>query len=306
VLESYELERYKRQLVMDIKNAYYNLHAAKEAVRIYESALILVSKNLELNESLQRNGKALPAQVLRSKSEVEKIKAALNSAKNNVVNAQRYFNFLLNKDLNSDVNTSISMADLTIPLTEAVAGGEQQREEVLMLKTLQEINHSSLQLYRLNRLPKVNAFLDLGAQATDWRFNNDSRYYLVGVQFSLPIFNGFRNQNSIRQSKMSIQQTEYQLRHTAQQLALSQATAGNDLQTTLENVNAAASQLKSSQGYFNLVEKGYREGINSLIEFLDARNQLTESALQCNLKQLEVLNAAAKLERENASYPFKQ
>jgi outer membrane protein len=304
VIESYEVERYKRDLVMDIKRAYYNILSAKEAVGIYESALTLVNKNLELNESLLRNGKALAANVLRSKSEVEKVRAALNSARNNVVNAQRYFNFLINKDLDSEVNTSISMSDLIIP-SEATQGNESRREELLMVKTIQEVNHSSLQLHRLSRLPKVSAFLDLGTQATDWKFNNDSRYYLVGVQFSMPIFNGFRTQYNIRQSKLDIQKTEYQLQNTTQQLALSQSVARNDFQTTLENFNAAESQLKSSQSYFNLIEKGYREGINALIEFLDARNQLTESALQRNLRQLEVLNASARLERENASYPFK-
>lgn len=302
-LETFELERYKRQLVLDIKTAYYNLLSAKEAVHIYESALVLVNKNLELNESLQQNGKAVHAQVLRSKSEVEKVKAGLNSATNNAINAQRYFNFLLNRDLDQEVNTSVAMTDLVIPITSTPS--ETPREEVSMLKTVQEINHASLQLYRLNRLPKVSAFLDLGTQASDWKFNNDSRYYLFGVQFSMPIFNGFRNQYSIRQSRYDIQKTEYQLRHTTQQLELSRSIAQNDFKTTLENFNASETQRNASQSYFNLIDRGYREGINSLIEFLDARNQLTESALQCNLRQLEVLTASAKVERETASYNFK-
>jgi outer membrane protein TolC len=62
--------------------------------------------------------------------------------------------------------------------------------------------------------------------------------------------------------------------------------------------------LKSAQSYFNLVEKGYKEGVNTLIEFLDARNQLTSSQLQLNLRKLEVLVAEAQLERETASYSF--
>ncbi|RAV98473.1 TolC family protein [Pseudochryseolinea flava] len=302
VLETYELERYKRQLVMDIKLAYYNLLSAKEAIRIYESALVLVHKNLELNESLQRNGKAVHAQVLRSKSEVERVKAGLNSAKNNATNAQRYFNFLLNADLNAPINTTLDMSAVGVPVSE---NAESTREEISMIKAVQEINHASLQLNKLSRLPKVSAFVDLGSQASDWEFNNDSRYYLFGVQLSVPIFNGFRNQYSIRNSRYEIQKTEYQLNYTSQELDLSRRVAQNDFQVMLENFSASEVQLKASQSYFNLIEKGYREGINSLIEYLDARNQLTESALQTNLRQLDVLTASARLERENASYQFK-
>ena len=83
----------------------YNQLAAEAAVKIYESALALVNKNIEINESLLRNGKSLPANVLRSKSEAERVKADLNNAKNQVTNAKKYFNFLLNRDLETKVNT---------------------------------------------------------------------------------------------------------------------------------------------------------------------------------------------------------
>jgi outer membrane protein TolC len=82
--------------------------------------------------------------------------------------------------------------------------------------------------------------------------------------------------------------------------------AKNDLQTTLENLSASQEQLKSAQLYYNLVERGHKEGVNTLIEFLDARNQLTTSQLQLNIRRLEVLTAHARLERETASYFFEQ
>jgi outer membrane protein len=307
MLKHYEIEAYKRQLVLDIKTAYYNLLSAEAAVKIYESAQVLVNKNVELNESLLRNGKSLPANLLRSKSEAERVKADLNNARNKVINAQNYFNFLLNKDLGSVVNTK----DATINEQFTVAADTasfaiNQREELQMLKTAQEINESSLRMSKLNRLPKVNAFLDLGTQASDWKFNNDSRYYLVGVQLTLPLFNGFRNNIAIKQSNLEIQKTQQNLFHTAKQFELAATVARNDHQATVQNYSAALEQLRSAQSYFNLVEKGYKEGVNSLLEYLDARNQLTSSQLQQNLRQFEMLTAVARLERETASYSFEK
>ncbi len=302
VLKQYEVELYKRQLVLDIKSAYFSYLAAVAAVKIYESGLGLVNKNVEVNESLLRNGKSLPANYLRSKSEAERVKADLNSAENRVVNARKYFNFLLNKPLDREIEVSYDLADATV--LDSASTDITSREELKMIKTSRDINAAAIRLNRLTRVPKVNAFLDLGSQAADWKFNDKSKYYLVGVQLSLPLFQGFRNNISIRQNTLEMRKTELNLTRTTEQLQLAADVAKNDWQTTIQNYAASREQLKSAQSYFNLVEKGYQQGINTLIEFLDARNQLTSSLLQQNLRLFEMLTAEARLERETASYTF--
>jgi len=299
-MKQFELAAYKRQLVFDIKSAYFIYLGTTAAVKIYESALELVNKNVEINESLLRNGKSLPANYLRSKSELERVKAELNSAQNRVANARKYFNFLLNRDLDAviDVNykaTEAEPADTTNLIVEG-------REELQMLRTAKEINRTTLRLTKLSRVPKVNAFFDLGSQAANWRVNDNSQYYLVGVQLSMPLFQGFRTNHTIRQNSLEIEKTQLILSNTTQQLNLAAMVAKNDLQTATQNYFASREQLKSAQSYFNLVEKGYQQGINSLIEFLDGRNQFTLSQLQQNVRLYEMLIASAKLERETASY----
>lgn len=305
MLKEYEVEIYKRDLVLDIKAAYFNYLSAIAAVKIYESGLVLVNKNVEINESLLRNGKSLPANYLRSKSEAERVKSELNSARNRVVNAQKYFNFLLNKDLERNIETDVTSL-ASAPAPDTVSTAYRQREELQLLQTVREINLSTLRMNKLNRMPKVNAFLDLGSQESDWKFNSDSRYYLVGVQLALPLFQGFRNNMTIRHTRLEVQKTEFNLQNTTRQVQLAASVARNDLHTTTQNYQAAQEQLKSAQSYFNLIDKGYQQGVNSLIEFLDARNQLTSSQLQLNLRLFEMLTAEARLERETASYILPQ
>ena len=122
--------------------------------------------------------------------------------------------------------------------------------------------------------------------------------------FPFQYFKDFETTITVRQNKLEIQKTEQQFINTSRQLELAATHASNQLQTTIQNYQAAQEQLKSAQSYFHLIEKGYKEGVNSLIEFLDARNQFTNSQLQLNLRQLEVLTAQARVERETASYSF--
>src|SRR5688572_17049559 len=51
LLKQYEVEAYKRELIRDIKTAYYTIMAADDAVKIYESAHRLVEQNVQVNES---------------------------------------------------------------------------------------------------------------------------------------------------------------------------------------------------------------------------------------------------------------
>jgi outer membrane protein TolC len=302
ILQQFEIDAYKRALVLDIKTAYFHYLSAIAAVKIHESAQVLVNRNVTLNESMLRNGTSLPAQYLRSKSEAEQVKANLNSAQNQVLNAQKYFNFLLNRELTTPIDANY------VPLVDSIATDTLStvagREELKMVKQAMQLNESVLQLNRLSRVPKVNAFLDLGSQATDWTYNTNSKYYLVGVQLSVPIFQGFRTQAAIRQSKLAIDQSILNLSNTNRQLQLAAEIAQSELETAIQNYVASHEQLKSARSYFNLIEKGYQEGVNAMIEFLDARNQLTTAQLQQNLRQFEVLIASAKVERETASYSF--
>jgi outer membrane protein len=299
VLADYELKSYKRQLAFEITEAYLKHLAAAEAVKIYEGALKIVYKNVQINESLKRNGKGLPAQVLRSKSEAERVRAELNTAQNSFSNSRKYFNFLINRDLESAIDLTFNSVDQL--QNDSLSIQTTGREELAMAKLGKEISQSVVRLNQMKRLPKVSAFLDLGSQASGWQFNDQSQYYLFGVQLSIPLFQGFSNQLTINQSKLDLKISELTLTNAQRSVLLSAEIALSDLINARSNYTASQEQLKAAASYFSLIERGYAEGVNSLIEFLDARNQLTTSELLNNVRRFEVLIAGAKLDRENAT-----
>jgi outer membrane protein TolC len=68
---------------------------------------------------------------------------------------------------------------------------------------------------------------------------------------------------------------------------------------------ASQKQFDLANAYSNLIDKGYKEGVNSYVETLDARSQWTNAHLLVNINQFKILIAAAQVEREAASYPLK-
>src|SRR4030095_11336023 len=166
----------------------YNYLLAGEGVRIYQNARQVVSENLRINRSLLANGKGLPAYVSRAESEVSKVQGQLQTAVNDQKNASAYFNFLLNKSFTDSIITAEIFLDRNIFPLSTTTGSAAAREEIKNLNISRDINENVLKMNRSFRIPRVNAFLDLGSQGFDFNVNNKSVYYLVGVQFQLPIF----------------------------------------------------------------------------------------------------------------------
>lgn len=298
ILSEYEIETYRRELVKEIETAYYHFCMGLDAEKIYESALELVTRNLKINQSLVRNGKGLNANVLRAESELENVKSRLQEAVNLVKNATAWFNFLLNRPLSDTIIYESIPFPLNLAEKMAAQPVVDNRSELKALGTAGEIRNLQLDLNQRYFLPKINLFADLGSQAFNWQFDDKSRYLLAGVQLSMPVFEGFRNRIRIKDTRLEIENLQKQKEVTGLQFTVAANIAKNNLNTANGNFSSAEKQLQSARAYFHLIEKGYSEGINTLIEYLDARNQLTSSEIQLKLTRYHVLEAYSALMRE--------
>ena len=307
LLQEYEVIIYKRELIRNIKAAYFNYLGAREGVSIYQSALTRAQEGKRVNESLLANGKGLPAYVLRSQSEIENIKAQLVDAERQVENAKLYINFLLNRDADEEIITAYSAEEnlLNASLLIQEPATVQKREELMQIQTLKGLNENLLSMNKLYWSPKISGFVDLGAQAENLSYTSNANYNLIGVQLEMPLFAGLTNRHKISQSRLEIKNTELSASQINQQLNLSTQFSKNSLISAFQNYHSAQKQLEAAQSYQRLIDKGYKEGINTFIEAVDARNQLTSAQLLVTLNQYRVLIAEANLERETAAYTFK-
>lgn len=299
-LQQIEIDLYKRELVKDVKIAYYKYLQASEAVEIYKSALVLVNENLRINTSLFNNQKVNRTAVVRSENEVSKYKAQLESSIQTQNNAKAYFNFLLNTDLNTTIETD---SLTTIPLDLFLADTSvAKREELSKLKQAIAINQNVTALANSYYIPKLNSFVDLGSQAFDFNVNNNSVYYFGGVSLEWNIFSGNRYKEKVKQAKVDEQVLQSQSNYVEQQLILQLTLSNNAYKASLAEYNAANRQVDASQKYYNDMFRLYKEGQALFIEVLDAQNQLIMAKLQQNISLFDTWLKATEIERANAGY----
>jgi outer membrane protein TolC len=302
-LQQIEINLYKRELVKEVKNAYYKYLQACEAVTIYTTSLSLVKENLRVNTSLFNNQKVNRTSVIRSDNEVSKYNALLEGAIQTQNNAKAYFNFLLNTDLNSPIITdSITSVPIDMLLMDTTVSN---REELKKLNQAVAISQNAIALAKSYRRPKLNSFVDLGSQAFDFKVNNKSFYYFAGLSLEWNIFSGNKNKHKIHQAEADRQVLQSQTSYVEQQLKLQLTTSANSFKAVLAAYNAAQSQVASSQKYYNDMFRLYKEGQALFIELLDAQNQLITAKLQLNISLFDTWIRAAEIERANAGYNIK-
>lgn len=298
MLSDYELKIYQANLIQDIKLAYYNFCTAYTAIGVIQSSMGLVEQNLRDNQSLLANGKGLPSAVLRAESEVENINALLIEAESKKRNAAHYVNFLLNRPIDAVVifeEQKTDLAELSILMEE---DDLSSRPELLQIQTAESIQETALKAGKNYWVPKLNTYADLGSQSFDWAFDQDSRYLLWGFNLSVPVFQGGRNRNQIYRSELGLQSIQNQKDLLNDKLNLDLQLTKNEVKTNQAALRSAEKKLESSAAYFRLIDRGFREGANSLIEFIDARNQLTQASLQKTIKSYDLLKSLAQLERQ--------
>ena len=295
---SYQVEIYRATLIQDIRVAYFSFCAAHSSIEILKNTLQLVTQNLKDTRSLVENGKGLPASVLRAESELEQVKSMLLEAENKTVNAAQYLNFLVNRPLEQSVPFEaipLDLSQLDLLLTEDI---QEQNPELRAMQSMESIQQTLLKSGKNYWVPKISTYADLGSQGFDWSFDSQSRYLMGGLSLSVPVFQGGRNQNQIQKNVIGLESIQRQKELVNQKLNLSLQIQKNEVKTLLAGLQSAEKKLLAATAYLKLIDRGFKEGSQSLLEFIDARNQFTQAALQKTISVYKLQMALAQLERQ--------
>jgi outer membrane protein TolC len=295
---SYQVDIYRATLIQDIRVAYFSFCAAHSSIEILKNTLQLVSQNLKDTRSLVESGKGLPASVLRAESELEQVKSMLLEAENKTVNASQYLNFLVNRPLEQSVPFEaipLDLSQLDLMLTEDI---QEQNPELRAMQSMESIQQTLLKSGKNYWVPKISTYADLGSQGFDWSFDSQSRYLMGGLSLSVPVFQGGRNQNQIQKNIIGLESIQRQKELVNQKLSLSLQIQKNEVKTLLAGLQSAEKKLLAATAYLKLIDRGFKEGSQSLLEFIDARNQFTQAALQKTISEYKLQMALAQLERQ--------
>jgi len=300
-----DVDIYKRELILEIKTAYYNYLKTIYLQQLIDETLDLLEENLRVSKSLFENDKVTSDVVYRSEAELEKVLVNQAEVEKSYQTARAYFNFLLNKPLEEEIQIpeykSISELTLSTDIDQQLISGIDSREELSQLRTYQSMNEKYLKLARSSNFPNLFIAMNYGFQGEEYSFTADDDFMLASVVLQWNLFQGFKNRADVQQAKIASHQLELKQLEIQKQIELQIINAYYDLQAAAKAIDASRAQVEASEKAFRVVNEKFRNGQAPLIEYTDARTTMSTSQQNLIIAWFDYKIVEAGFERATAS-----
>ncbi|WP_461831483.1 TolC family protein [Aquifex sp.] len=274
------LEDLKREVVYRVKEMFYALLYKKLVIELKEDTLKYWEENLKTVEEKYRSGILPKVEYMRAKAQYEMAKAELIEAKTDYEKSLEELKAFLRIEGDIKINGKFEMPD-KIP-----------SEKELMTKLLK--NNSTLKVYRARiealkesyelakseYYPTVDGFLSYQGFTTRRTLFGGREWvkgYTAGISINYKLFDGFRREASIAQSKLEIIKEKERLKGEIFNQKKTLINALLTLKSLKERIRAVRLSLQAARESLRLSTERYKEGVGSQLEVLDARKNYNDT-----------------------------
>ncbi len=280
-MDAYGLQtaRTKEYLELEVNKAFMQLQLAYRAVKVLEKANTTGDANLKLIENYFKQGMLQKTDLLMVQVRVNEIKNQLQYAKSNVQNASDYLAFLLNEDNGNKVFKP--MEDLATQITVETTTGvlPDSRRDLLAMNKSTEAYRKMWQSSKLSLLPRLNAFSSY--QLYDRQlFGTQAKGYLVGLQLSWNIFDGYQTLGKTQKAKAEFQKMSLENQQYKAKSQLELNSTSRQLKDAENKVNLSELAWKQSQEAYRIRSNRFKQGLEKTTDLLTSETQQFQKELE--------------------------
>ncbi len=298
-LRELEVAAYRRILTAEMKKAYFNHLKALSLVAIYEKSREVLEENLRVSQRLVDSGKATIDAIYRAKAEIAGIDQSIAEAEKNRRVTASFFNYLAGRPLQAEIEVielDGSLKGEEMRLQDSLASAMMQREELKLLGKNIEIQEKKIWISRAANLPQVSAVLDYGFQGERYSFTLDDDFWTASIVMKWDLFDSLRSPSKTHQASIAKKRLETELEELKRQIALETEEAYHDLLVARKSISTTAEESLSYEKIFEIVSKKYEQGISSQMEYMEARNNQTNSEIKKLIARYDYRIKQAQLE----------
>ena len=298
-LNEAKADAYKNQLGFEIRKAYYNYLKLLEQKTILDSTRVVVKELVRVNGKFVKYDVATKDVLYNAEAQLYQVDSQLATTEKNISTSRNFFNFLLNRDLEASIITDglLGFEREIYSIVKLQENALSNRTEVHQIQSGIEASDYEIKRSKGFLIPDISAAAEFGYQGFGYEFDENQDYYLISFNLSWPIFQGSRNNAQVRKAKLEKQQLEADFSDIKRRIQLEVSTAVYEYEEKLKNYDAQLAQLKSSQENFKIIQSKYKQSQVLLVEFNEARTQLTTAQLMESIARFNIKIAKANLNR---------
>ncbi len=274
------------------------LEARVANVSLYEELVAFIKNRQEGGMATGLDTARLETQLENERQRLELVKGEVDRAKFALLNS-----IGIGYDLTLELTDELKGFGGKIPsLEHAMEAAGVNRPE--LKAQMQRIRTAELSLRSIKgeRLPSLSAEGNYGLIGN--KFDNTTGTYSVGVQLSVPIFDGGQREGRIGQSASEFNQENFKLVLVKNQIGMEVREALVTLKSALEQHRIAQDGLKASLTEVNLAQERIRmlsshtlELSNALFSLVRARDNMIDALFRVNASRVNLARAQGQVDQ---------
>jgi outer membrane protein len=299
-IERINVEVYKSELIKEVKTAYINFLCTVKILSMYKNTHSIVQENLKNMQKLFDNEKIAIDEVYSARANVKEIEKKITEAEKNKVMSCAYLNFLLNRDLNTEIIESkpYNIIEITYDLASLQFLALGKRDELKQLDELVNINDNQITLEKSKwLLPQISLGASYGFQGDKYVFNKENDIAQVGLSLSWNFFTSGQTSSKVEQACIEKLISEEKKSETESKIKMEVMEIFYSLKTALKGIELAKEEYENYYKTFSLIQKKHALGMSNHLEFSNALNNQLTAENKVILAEYEFYLNKIKLER---------
>jgi outer membrane protein TolC len=304
-LTDFDLEKAENDVIENVKKAYFTVLVNDERLQIVASNLTRVDNLLKETEILYEEGFAEKLDVSRIKvqrnnlqSEYDKVVAA-TAISVELLKLQMGLPF----EYGIQIVESLKDHNKTEIIEELLSNNGYRRVEMDQIRTNIELANLDLKNNQVQYMPAINGFLTYQRSGASLNFENSfnsANWFsaaFVGLNMSIPIFDGFSKKSKIQKNRVQIKQLENQAVFLDQNIDVEIFQSKKNLINSLASLKVQEENRVLALEVFEMTKIKYQEGVGSNLEVINADSALKEAEANYFSALYDALIAKVDLEK---------
>jgi len=285
--------------VLDIKKAYYGVLLTRDLYTIAKTRFDNANAHLNNIKEMRKQGLVSEFAEMQIEVQVENIRPLLIQLENANTDATNGLKILLNIPQENQIDLTGKMVyeDEVLPNeSELIAEAKSYNLNLKALKIKNQLDDEFASINRGEYWPTIAAFgnYTYAGSSEDWNFNNYSSS-IVGLNFSINLFQGGRTKNKVQQDIIVSKQTGEQIKSLTNATEMQVKSTLNDLNRVKKQIDAMQRNISLAERAYEIAENRFKEGEGSELEVKDADVSLSEAKINYTNAVHDFLVAKATL-----------
>ena len=291
------LTRVQYDLVLQVKQAYYQLVQYGQLARVNEENVANRQEQLNLANARLNSGLGLPQDVVTAQTAKAEAVQQLNISRGLEGIARQNLALLLGIDSRTPIQTADSGEPpiTTDDVNALIQSALQRRPEVLQAQEQIRASRYGVSAARSTNAPVISGSLNLTSRGTDFPPGNDSFSISAAIQFSP--FDGGLTQGRVKEARANLDASNAAL--NAAQLAVQTdvTQAYLNLRTAEQRVAATLTEVANAEEGVRIATGRYRSGLGQFLDIINAQSFLLSARTNLVTTQALVEQNRAALTR---------